>query len=144
MRIVRVRAVIPYQDKFLFVQHRHDSSFWALPGGKLDPGETLEDGVTRELIEELGVTPEIGKLLYVQQLFRGDEESLEFFFEITNGEAYIDLDLQNTTHGMLELARAEFIEPANNYVLPEFLRDLTSDFERGEWPKVLVRTASNL
>ncbi|MEU5398554.1 (deoxy)nucleoside triphosphate pyrophosphohydrolase [Streptomyces sp. NPDC005963] len=32
---------------------------WELPGGKLEPGESAEDGLLRELREELGVEAEI-------------------------------------------------------------------------------------
>ena len=141
MRTVRVRGVISHDDKFLFVQHKHDASFWALPGGKVEEGETLEAAMNRELIEELGVEPKIGKVLYIHQLFRGKDESMEFFFEILNGDDYIELDLQGTTHGMAELARAAFIDPKAEYVLPEFVAGLPQDIARGEWPRLLVRNA---
>ena len=37
------------------------ASYWEFPGGKIDPGETAEDCVKRELLEEFLITIEIIK-----------------------------------------------------------------------------------
>ena len=34
---------------------------WVLPGGKVDPGETLEESVIREIHEETGIHIEINQ-----------------------------------------------------------------------------------
>lgn len=144
-RSVRVRAIIPHDGKFLFVQHKLGPAYFALAGGGLDDGETLEQGIERELIEELGVKPVIGKLLYVQQLFIGtDEESLEFFYLIENGADYTNIDLQATTHGAIELSKVEFIDPTKEFVQPDFLANLAEDMKSDIWPRVYVRTIDNL
>lgn len=38
---------------------------WSLPGGKVEPGETLAGALVREMREETGLDVEVGRLLYV-------------------------------------------------------------------------------
>ena len=42
---------------------RRHGGQWALPGGRLDPGETPEEGALRELEEEIGLTLSAGHVL---------------------------------------------------------------------------------
>ncbi len=38
----------------------HLAGHWELPGGKVEPGESLAAALTREMQEELGVTAQVG------------------------------------------------------------------------------------
>ena len=40
---------------------------WSIPGGKLRPGETLAEGVAREMLEETGLTVRVGALVDVYE-----------------------------------------------------------------------------
>lgn len=51
----RACALIFYNNKILFQKRKTDTS-WALPGGKIELLETVENTIKRELSEELGIT----------------------------------------------------------------------------------------
>ena len=82
----------------------------------------------REMIEETGVAPEIGNLLFIQQFMDGEREQLEFFYHITNADDYEVLDLENTSHGAIEVESYGFIDPKTHDIKPTFLckRDIAA------------------
>ena len=53
-----VAAVVEREGAFLICQrpaHKRHGGMWEFPGGKVDPAETTEEALARELIEELAV-----------------------------------------------------------------------------------------
>lgn len=59
---VSVAGVAVRDDGRVLVVQRRDNGRWEAPGGVLEPGETFEDGVRREVAEETGVTVEVERL----------------------------------------------------------------------------------
>ena len=124
-RRINVRGIIFTNGK-LFVQRLKgsDRDYWCTPGGGMDDGESLHEGLHREMVEETGIAPVIGKLLFIQQFHDGVKEQLEFFFHITNTDDYSTIDLTQTTHGMIEVESCGFINPRANNVLPAILQTI--------------------
>jgi 8-oxo-dGTP pyrophosphatase MutT (NUDIX family) len=60
----RACAIIRRADRLLLNRFGADS-FWALPGGAIESGEFSTEALVRELREELAVTVEIGRLIWV-------------------------------------------------------------------------------
>jgi len=127
-RRVNVRGIIFRNGELLVTKFRQEddseSVHWGTFGGGLDIGESLHIGLHREMIEETGIAPKIGKLLFTQQFADEEKEYLEFFFHIENTDDYESIDLAVTSHGTLELTRSEFLDPKKNIVYPTFLQEI--------------------
>ncbi|NRT35863.1 NUDIX domain-containing protein [Clostridium beijerinckii] len=54
--LVAAGAII-YKNRKILLQRRADSGKWAIHGGVLELGETVEETVKRELNEEIGINP---------------------------------------------------------------------------------------
>ena len=89
MRIVTA-AVLEKDGRYLICQRaegRRLAGVWEFPGGKLEEGETPEEGLARELMEELGFRAKIGEILDAET----ESEFREFLIlyyraEIAEGE----------------------------------------------------------
>jgi ADP-ribose pyrophosphatase YjhB (NUDIX family) len=128
--VIRCRAIILHEGKLLLVRHPSDTSYAALPGGKLDWGEDVKECLKREVIEELGVEPILGRLLYINTFMDGENtQSIEFFFEIKNGSQYADTKKLTGTHAH-ELAEIVWIGSDSNIrILPTKIGE---DFKAGK------------
>lgn len=79
-----VAAVMERDDRILIGQRRSTDPHplkWEFPGGKVEPGESPEDALIRELREELGVNVTVGPEItrYVYQYPRRPPIELIFY-----------------------------------------------------------------
>ncbi len=61
-KIIGVGVIWNHQKQILIDKRRAEGSLgglWEFPGGKLEPGETLEDCIKREIQEELAIEIEV-------------------------------------------------------------------------------------
>lgn len=65
---IRVAVLIVKDEKVLLVRHhKMGASYWLLPGGGLEYGESIEECAKRELQEETGLEVSVGDLIYLSE-----------------------------------------------------------------------------
>ena len=66
MKTIRVAAAIMIEQGKVFATQRGYGEFkdgWEFPGGKIEPEETPEDAIVREIKEELDTEVQVVKML---------------------------------------------------------------------------------
>jgi 8-oxo-dGTP pyrophosphatase MutT (NUDIX family) len=68
---VGVGVVIRGPGETILLEKRRDCGWWGLPGGRVEPGESLVDAAVREVLEETGLAVEVTHLIGVYSAPRG-------------------------------------------------------------------------
>jgi ADP-ribose pyrophosphatase len=92
---VAVGGLIINQDRVLLVKRKNPPSqgLWALPGGRVEWGETMVQAVEREVLEETGIVVKAERIVYTfDSITRDEKGEISFHYIIIDFVAH-PLDL---------------------------------------------------
>ncbi|HPK53544.1 MAG TPA: NUDIX hydrolase [Smithellaceae bacterium] len=115
---VGVGAITIHQGKVLLVKRGVEPSrgLWAIPGGTLELGETLQECAAREILEETGITIKVGACIYVFDFFQRDKDGkIKFHFVIVDFAAEY---VSGEPRGADDAEEARWLAPAELNALP--------------------------
>lgn len=115
---VGVGAITVKGGKVLLVKRGIEPSkgLWAIPGGTLKLGETLQECAAREIWEETGIRIKVGDSVYVFDfLERDDKRKIKFHFIVVDFAAEY---LSGEPQGADDALEAHWLSPAELSELP--------------------------
>lgn len=92
MERIRVAGIIPMKNGFAFmhrvgvIKRKDYQEYYTFPGGGIEKGETLEEGIIREIKEELGIEVKVIKKLYEMKSDKFNQKEIFYLCEYTKGE----------------------------------------------------------
>jgi ADP-ribose pyrophosphatase YjhB (NUDIX family) len=109
--IVGVGAVIIDQGRVVLVKRKYEplAGQWSLPGGRLELGETLEAGLSREMLEETGLVIEVGPVVDVfDRILLDPERRVRYHYVLID---YLCRPVSGALAHGSDVAAAEFVDP---------------------------------
>ncbi|MFL5730238.1 MAG: NUDIX domain-containing protein [Cytophagaceae bacterium] len=82
---VRVCGICIDEQGILLVKHHAlgpKGVFWSPPGGGLEFGESAEESLKREFLEETGLQTEVTRFLFTHEFLQEPLHAIELFFEV--------------------------------------------------------------
>jgi 8-oxo-dGTP diphosphatase len=90
---LRVTLIIVRDEEILLIdRQRNGRSYYVIPGGGVEPGESLAQAALREAQEELSLDVELGPLLYTRPWDDGRFQQMEYAFLVSSYDGQPMLD----------------------------------------------------
>jgi len=128
--VVVTAAVIERDGQFLVTRRQegvHLAGHWEFPGGKCDPGETLQSCMARELLEELQVNATVGAEVMTTTHEYDDRRVELHFFRCVVSDAPVPLQGQDIRWVSRDELRGLQFPPADEEVVRLLSRVSDSD-----------------
>jgi len=111
MPLMGVGAVILHEGRVLLVQRGTEpmKGRWSIPGGLLEVGESLAEGVRREVREETGLEVEVGELVELLDRIHPHEGRIQYHYVIAD---YLCRPLGGELRAASDAAAVRWVEHA--------------------------------
>ena len=129
---IRVTGILIENNELLIVKQKlSDSRSWSLPGGRLERGETLEQGLKREFKEETGLDADVIRLLYLCDVGSSSNTVLHITFLVKRIGGEITLPTNEFDENPIHDVRFVSVEDLTEYGFSEqFVQLVKQDFPR--------------
>ena len=121
---VRAAGILIKDNKVLLIRHQKgEDTYWLLPGGGVDYGETMEESLAREFSEECNIEVEVKGMAFVSQGIapNGSKHIIHMSFAVE----YKSGELMVGDEGILKEVRYLPIDEIEDIVLyPNIKREL--------------------
>lgn len=127
---IRVTGVLIENNSLLLLHQDVDEDRgWSLPGGTLEEGESLEEGLVREMREETGLEVTIGELLYIADLIKKDTHVVHLTFTVKKvGGKIGDIAEGLDTREIKSVEYVQFSELSEKGFSDKFINIVKNDF----------------
>ena len=145
---VRVNGLLVRDRELLLVKLRHptrDGFVWMPPGGGVEYGESMEQALKREFLEETGIQIQVGPLRYIHEFIAPPLHAVEFYYDCTQagGRMALGSDPEHSGQDQL-LEDIRYVALADLHelpVVPEHLRyKFTHEFDSRECTPQVIRS----
>ena len=125
---IRITGILIENNEILLVQQKlSDKRNWSLPGGRLERGETLSQGLIREMKEETGLDVEIIRMLYLCDVAASSNTILHITFLIKRIGGEIELPSnefdENPIHDVKFVPISELVQYGFSEKFIQVIRD---------------------
>ena len=125
---VRVTGVLIEEGQILILKQAvSDERAWSLPGGRVEKGETIEEGMLREIEEETGLKTKIAKLLYLCEKPEEDPPLLHITFLLERVSGDIRLPSNELDDNPISDVRVVSIDDLISYGFSEKFTNLVKN-----------------
>lgn len=130
--VVAAKAIIMREGKALIIRRADNDQIgpgsWEFAGGKLEFGEQPEDCLRREVLEETGLTIDVGAVAYAAAFTIGDTRQTTIIaYYCTAGQGQVCLSAEHQDFCWADRPRLEALLPAN------ILNDISKN---GAWARM--------